>query len=116
MVYHRARLLVTTEVIFRWPQTGCDVIKAASLNRLTTSFACPTNNKRAAASHSPSSHVSSSDVAAPVHSSMKGIRQNFDNPDETRPFEKGHAEIVEINGVTLMRARLSSQDGHGLNA
>ena len=32
------------------------------------------------------------------------IRQNFDNPDETRPFEKGRAEIVEVNGVTLMRA------------
>ena len=32
------------------------------------------------------------------------IRQNFDNPDETRPFEKGRAEVVEINGVTLMRA------------
>ncbi|HEX8143776.1 MAG TPA: cupin domain-containing protein [Pyrinomonadaceae bacterium] len=32
------------------------------------------------------------------------IRQNFDNPDETRPFEKGRAEIVEVNGITLMRA------------
>ena len=32
------------------------------------------------------------------------IRQNFDNPDETRPFEKGRAEIVEVSGVTLMRA------------
>ncbi|HMF58410.1 MAG TPA: cupin domain-containing protein [Pyrinomonadaceae bacterium] len=32
------------------------------------------------------------------------IRQNFDNPDETRPFEKGRAEIVEVNGLSVMRA------------
>lgn len=32
------------------------------------------------------------------------IRQNFDNPDETRPFEKGRAELIEVNGLTVMRA------------
>src|SRR5947209_4580521 len=32
------------------------------------------------------------------------IRQNFDNPDETRPFEKGRAEVVEVNGLSVMRA------------
>jgi uncharacterized cupin superfamily protein len=31
------------------------------------------------------------------------IRRNFDNPDETRPFAKGRVEVVEINGVTVMR-------------
>ena len=34
------------------------------------------------------------------------IRQNFDNPDETRPFEKGRAEVVEVSGLSVMRARL----------
>ena len=32
------------------------------------------------------------------------IRQNFDSPDETRPFEKGRAEIVEVSGLSVMRA------------
>jgi mannose-6-phosphate isomerase-like protein (cupin superfamily) len=32
------------------------------------------------------------------------VRRNFDNADETRPFEKGRAEVVEVGGVTLMRA------------
>lgn len=32
------------------------------------------------------------------------IRQNFDSPDETRSFEKGSAEIVEVSGLSLMRA------------
>jgi hypothetical protein len=32
------------------------------------------------------------------------LRQNFDSPDETRPFEKGRAEIVEVNGLSIMRA------------
>jgi hypothetical protein len=27
------------------------------------------------------------------------VRRNFDNPDETRPFEKGRAEVVEVGGV-----------------
>lgn len=32
------------------------------------------------------------------------IQQNFDNPDETRPFDKGRAEIIEVSGLTVMRA------------
>ena len=31
------------------------------------------------------------------------IQQNFDNPDETRPFDKGRAEIIEVSGLTVMR-------------
>ena len=32
------------------------------------------------------------------------IQQNFDAPDETRPFEKGRVEIVQIGDLELMRA------------
>ena len=35
---------------------------------------------------------------------MAEIQQNFDAPDETRPFDKGRVEIVEVNGLQLMRA------------
>jgi len=31
------------------------------------------------------------------------IQQNFDSPDETRPFDKGRAEIIEVSGLTVMR-------------
>ena len=31
------------------------------------------------------------------------IKQNFDKTDETRPFEKGRAEVVEVSGLTVMR-------------
>jgi mannose-6-phosphate isomerase-like protein (cupin superfamily) len=37
-------------------------------------------------------------------SDQTNIKQNFDNPDETRPFEKGRAEVVEVSGLSLMRA------------
>src|SRR5262245_65820717 len=30
------------------------------------------------------------------------IRRNFSNPDETRPFERGRADIVNVGGVTAM--------------
>jgi mannose-6-phosphate isomerase-like protein (cupin superfamily) len=30
------------------------------------------------------------------------IRRNFDNPDETRPFDKGRADVVKVGGVTAM--------------
>jgi len=32
------------------------------------------------------------------------IRRNFDTPNETRPFENGRVDIVELDGVTAMRA------------
>ena len=32
------------------------------------------------------------------------IRQNFDSPDETRPFEKGRVEIVQVGNLEIMRA------------
>ena len=32
------------------------------------------------------------------------IRQNFESPDETRPFEKGRAEVIEVSGLSVMRA------------
>jgi hypothetical protein len=35
---------------------------------------------------------------------MAEIQQNFDAPDETRPIDKGKVEIVEVNGLQLMRA------------
>jgi mannose-6-phosphate isomerase-like protein (cupin superfamily) len=35
---------------------------------------------------------------------VTNIRKNFDNPDETRPFEKGRVEVVEVKGLSVMRA------------
>lgn len=35
---------------------------------------------------------------------MAEIQQNFNAPDETRPFDKGRVEIVEVSGLELMRA------------
>lgn len=35
---------------------------------------------------------------------LEMILKSFDNPDETRTFEKGKLEIVRIGGMTLGRA------------
>ena len=35
---------------------------------------------------------------------MEMILKSFDNPDETRTFEKGKLELVRIGGMTLGRA------------
>lgn len=32
------------------------------------------------------------------------IRQNFNNPDETRPIEKGRVEVVQVGDLEVMRA------------
>jgi mannose-6-phosphate isomerase-like protein (cupin superfamily) len=38
-----------------------------------------------------------------VAEDQTNIQQNFDSPDETRPFDKGRAEIIEVSGLTVMR-------------
>ena len=44
----------------------------------------------------------------------EAILKRFDNPDETREFEKGRFEVVRVGGMTLGRA--TYQPGWGWSA
>jgi hypothetical protein len=46
-------------------------------------------------------------MATPAKSKIvRTIKKNFANPEETRPFIKGKAEVVKLGDITAMRATL----------